>query len=285
MKKFFTVFFFIVISLPVLSQVPNSSFENWTLGDPDGWATSNVQGIVFPVNQSSDAHSGSSAVRGEVLTFFTTNLAPILQTGPDATGFPITVKYNTLKGFFKFAPLGGDRLSFTVGMYVGSPDSAIGVGAVVNSNTINSYTEISVPITYFNPGNPDICIINITVIGPVTGPDYHAGTVLFADDISLSVEATSINEHPEMPYTFKVEQNFPNPFNPSTKIKYSIPEPARVEFSVYNLIGKEVFNEEYLKTAGEQEITFNSGNLPSGVYFYTIKAGNNSATRKFIIMR
>jgi len=92
---------------------------------------------------------------------------------------------------------------------------------------------------------------------------------------------------------FILTQNYPNPFNPSTKIKYAIPaslNPSEggtlVILKVYDLLGREVatvMNEE--KLAGYYEIEFNGNNLPSGVYFYRLKAGGFVETKKMILLR
>ena len=109
----------------------------------------------------------------------------------------------------------------------------------------------------------------------------------------------SISEEPnESPNSFLLAQNYPNPFNPVTKIKLKIPGQARndntlITLKVYDVLGKEVatlVNEE--KPAGEYEVEFNavshSGNvrnLPSGIYFYQLKAGEFSETKKMILMK
>jgi len=88
------------------------------------------------------------------------------------------------------------------------------------------------------------------------------------------------------PTEFTLLQNYPNPFNPSTKITYSVPQTEKVELRVYDVLGKEVatvVNE--VKTAGKHEVVFNASNIPSGVYFYTIKAGQYCASRKMVIMK
>lgn len=86
--------------------------------------------------------------------------------------------------------------------------------------------------------------------------------------------------------TFSFSQNFPNPFNPSTKIKYQIPEPGRVSLIVYNVLGRKIItlvNEE--KPAGTYEVVFDGMGLPSGVYFYRIESGSFSDTKKFILLK
>jgi hypothetical protein len=91
--------------------------------------------------------------------------------------------------------------------------------------------------------------------------------------------------------TFKLSQNFPNPFNPTTKIKYRIANRGFVSINVYDVLGNEVailVNEE--KPAGEYEVEFNSHsnssrNLTSGVYFYRLQAGDFIETKKMILMK
>ena len=89
---------------------------------------------------------------------------------------------------------------------------------------------------------------------------------------------------------FKLYQNYPNPFNPSTVIKYSIPQSSNVSLVIYDLLGNEVttlINKE--QNAGNYEINFNpsvvNGGLSSGVYFYTLKAGTSSITKKLIYLK
>ncbi|MBK7256486.1 MAG: T9SS type A sorting domain-containing protein [Ignavibacteriae bacterium] len=85
---------------------------------------------------------------------------------------------------------------------------------------------------------------------------------------------------------YTLSQNYPNPFNPSTKIAFSIPKASQVTLKVYNLIGQEVaslVNENL--NAGEHTASFNAGTLSSGVYFYTIRAGNFTSTRKMMLLK
>ena len=62
-----TVTMMTFLSLTVSAQIPNAGFENWTGGNPDGWISNNVPGFIETITQSNNAHSGSYAVRGEVV--------------------------------------------------------------------------------------------------------------------------------------------------------------------------------------------------------------------------
>lgn len=95
------------------------------------------------------------------------------------------------------------------------------------------------------------------------------------------------------PIKFSLEQNFPNPFNPTTKIRYSIPEINSTEdgsfnvvLKVYDVIGNEVVtlvNED--KSAGDYEIEFNSEMFSSGIYFYKLTIGNRAIVKKMVLIR
>ena len=90
----------------------------------------------------------------------------------------------------------------------------------------------------------------------------------------------------EIPQVFTVKQNFPNPFNPTTKIEYSIPEDNNVQVKIYNAIGMEIttiLNE--FQQAGKHNVTFNAANFSSGIYFYKITNGNYSQIKKMVLLR
>jgi predicted phosphodiesterase len=97
---------------------------------------------------------------------------------------------------------------------------------------------------------------------------------------------TSVNSKNVFPGKYALSQNFPNPFNPSTKIQYSIPQSANVVINVFDILGKEIetlVNEE--KPAGTYEVEFNAANLPSGVYFYSLKTGSYVKTKKMLLLK
>ncbi|MCW8811167.1 MAG: T9SS type A sorting domain-containing protein [Ignavibacteriaceae bacterium] len=90
----------------------------------------------------------------------------------------------------------------------------------------------------------------------------------------------------ELPVKYNLQQNFPNPFNPSTKIKYSVLQTSQVNIKVFDILGNEIVtlvNEE--KSIGTYELTWNAESLPSGVYFYQLKAGSFVETKKMILLR
>jgi hypothetical protein len=89
-----------------------------------------------------------------------------------------------------------------------------------------------------------------------------------------------------VPTSHVLSQNYPNPFNPSTTIKYQIPELSFATLKVYDVLGNEIstlFNAE--KPAGSYEVELNASNLPSGIYFYRLQAGDFVETKKMVLMK
>ena len=106
--------------------------------------------------------------------------------------------------------------------------------------------------------------------------DYD-GSFDYSSEISVEITAPSV---------YSLEQNFPNPFNPSTKINFSIAESGIVKIVVYNMLGQEVsllLND--FEEAGQHTITFDASSLTSGVYFYKLETSNYIQTRKMILAK
>lgn len=88
------------------------------------------------------------------------------------------------------------------------------------------------------------------------------------------------------PFGFGLEQNFPNPFNPSTTVVYEIPSPLHVMIKVYDVLGREVRTlVDALLQPGRHRVEFEANSMASGVYFYRLQAGGYSQSRKLVIVR
>lgn len=88
------------------------------------------------------------------------------------------------------------------------------------------------------------------------------------------------------PSSYSLADNYPNPFNPSTKISYTIPEKGFVSVKVYDVLGKEVANlVNNVQDAGSYEINFNASNLSSGIYIYSLQSGDFTTTKKMMLMK
>ena len=86
--------------------------------------------------------------------------------------------------------------------------------------------------------------------------------------------------------SYSLNQNYPNPFNPSTVISYTVPKSQFVSLKVYNLLGQLVSTlVNTQQNAGSYQVTFNASRLSSGIYFYTINAGNFNSVKKMILLK
>jgi hypothetical protein len=167
-------------------QVPNGGFEVWP-GECDlqAWAINSICEInLRPITKTTEAHSGSFAVRGEVVSLATVTMQPILQSGEDGTGFPISERYTSVDAFYRFAPLGGDRFGFNVIFQRG--ETVVAQGAkLFPATTGTEYDACSTPMVYFTDDVPSVAIIQVQIIGPNTGNDYHVGSVMYVDDVTF----------------------------------------------------------------------------------------------------
>jgi len=85
---------------------------------------------------------------------------------------------------------------------------------------------------------------------------------------------------------YSLSNNFPNPFNPATKIRFRIADFGFVSLKVYDVLGNEIatlVNEE--KPVGSYEVEFDASNLPSGVYFYTLISNKFMETKKLVLLK
>jgi hypothetical protein len=91
----------------------------------------------------------------------------------------------------------------------------------------------------------------------------------------------------QIPKDFVLNQNYPNPFNPSTRIQFGVNINTHASLVVYNIIGREVitlFNDEVI--AGQiYDVIFNGNNLLIGIYYYTLRAGNYTETKKLLLLK
>lgn len=118
--------------------------------------------------------------------------------------------------------------------------------------------------------------------GKIIASDMNTGLYVLKMGVPFGIQTISN----EVPSAFSLEQNYPNPFNPATKIKFSIAKQQQVELKVYDITGRGIaslLNQQLY--AGVYEYEWNASNMPSGIYLYSIKAGEYSSTKKMVLVK
>jgi len=89
----------------------------------------------------------------------------------------------------------------------------------------------------------------------------------------------------DVPVIFRLIQNFPNPYNPVTNIKFTLPQPADFTFTVFDITGRELYRITDAGKAGTYNIKFDGSDLSSGIYFYRLQTKDFIDTKKMILVK
>ncbi len=161
------------------------------------------------------------------------------------------------------------RDTASVDYSLSTPSHCIGAGE--DTVEVHGITYYAPPFCFMGHPRPD----------PAgTRPDIGAC------ESPLGTPVVSVKEDQPNSKQFTLEHNYPNPFNPGTKIKFYIPQSSQVQIKVFDVLGtiiETLVNEE--KPIGTYELTWKAGNLPSGVYFCQMRAGSFIQTMKMILLR
>ena len=103
---------------------------------------------------------------------------------------------------------------------------------------------------------------------------------------TYDIVLTSVDDDANLVRNFDLAQNYPNPFNPSTVINYTLAERSNVTLKVYDVLGKEVASlVNNSQEVGSHQVTFDASNLASGLYIYTLNAGNFTSSKKMMFLK
>lgn len=301
MKRLFTFLFLICLlvgTLTAQNEVPNSGFETWiSETQPERWATgNNLGGIVAnAVTRTSTTSSGQFAARGEILESPITPGTPWLPSlwlgMISNTPAPISQNYTHLKGKFILQSAGQYQSHFQVTVnFLDENMLLTATGHTTISNDVSTFTEFEVAMDYESDNNDnDAAYIQIIIdLGPSEDdPNFSIGSYYIVDDLELVGVTTSVGQLDyNLPQEFELRQNYPNPFNPTTRITFSIPESNNVKIDIFNLLGEKVATlVDGNLAAGNYATEWKAKNYPSGIYVYTITAGNYFESRKMTLLK
>lgn len=183
-----------------------------------------------------------------------------------------------------------------------SQSTLVFIDSVVVEHYYKKGTDsIPLPNQYITPHYSSLHYFQMNLDSSLFTQGYTYYYRITATDKSLIPEVTTVPEtgffavnydpaasvdDGELPQSFVLEQNFPNPFNPSTTISYTIPKSGRVTLKVYSVLGSEVATlHDGYQSAGTHSVEFNVAALPSGTYFYRLSADGRSETKKFVLLK
>jgi len=172
--------------------------------------------------------------------------------------------------------------------------SKVKVKALINGQPVWQMREIVSQSGYnsenlvLNFGLGNATAADSIIVQWISGTNSVFTNVPFNRYVTLSEDGTinSINDNIAIPDKFTLSQNYPNPFNPVTHMDFGISNMGFVSLKVYNVLGEEIktlINE--IKPAGKYDITFDGSNLSSGIYFYTMKAGEIVITKRMLLLK
>jgi hypothetical protein len=153
-------------------------------------------------------------------------------------------------------------------------------GELTHSSAISYSTPKTITFTYTAPSTAGTDIVYSTV------DRGYSGRWAFSPDKSLVVRLATEVINNQVPVSYYVNQNFPNPFNPITKINYGVMKASNVKITVFDMLGREVHTivNEY-QAAGNYSALFDGSQYTSGVYFYKIEAGDFVAVKKMSLIK
>lgn len=155
------------------------------------------------------------------------------------------------------------------------------VGQPVYDGAVSSWVKEDIDLTNYQSPQFKMQFV-LKTDGGITRDGWYL------DDIGVLYYTIPVGSRTESEtvYKFSLEQNYPNPFNPATSMQYTIGSRQFVTLKIYDLLGREIttlVNEE--KTAGSYAAEFDAKDLPSGVYFYKLRAGEFVETKKMLLLK
>jgi hypothetical protein len=167
------------------------------------------------------------------------------------------------------------------------------------------HEKINDHYSYWSSDSREVCQLNFSASSDGLPGIVYAGTPPPKDGAGNLIDGawdlyfdyypwTDVEEdvaEEELPAQFSLSDNYPNPFNPKTKIGYFIPKASQVKLEVFNILGQRVRTlVDEVQTAGKKEVTWDgkdesANEVASGVYFYKLQAGDFTQTKKMVLIR
>lgn len=216
-----------------------------------------------------------------------TNLITNSFTANENNSLVYSIEYGVTDSVLALVRLQNKFISFRVELI----DQLTGV-VLAELNNIqmdgNNVEKLKTATFNFNiTGLPNSSLVIRLKVNNNLEPQYAAAVIKSDESVLLKNNPVELNLSGTAVITeYSLEQNFPNPFNPSTIIKFQIPKDGFVSLKVYDILGNEItnlVNEE--KSRGRYEVNFNGSSLANGVYIYKIQSGDFISSKKMILLK
>jgi len=291
MKK--TLLFTISIALFGLTskgQIIDAGFENWTTGSPcsdtDDWGTANGTtgqlGVCTVTQETSDPHSGSSAIKltSTFIAFANATAPGVASTGTvDALnqtitgGQAFTERPTSFSGWYKGAPQTGDSYSFLALLINENSGDTVGTAEFSSNATVSTWTSFNAPVNYTSQDDPTILQI-ILSSSVVTAP--VAGSEATFDDLDYEVLAVGTDE-----YDVAQIKTYPNPV--VDQVTFDLGNIGQANLEVYDILGLRVFSGNITEANRVVDVE----NLARGTYVYQLSTVQGEAlkTGKLLLVK
>ena len=269
------------------NPVPNSSFELWMDNEPFDWFTSNLPDQAGDnITRTSPGHSGSYALRGEVLptpgapSF---PFVPILESITSDFGFPVDDAYPYLTLFYQFHPAApGDQLFVFVGV-LDPQGSVFGGGFAAIAEPSDTFALLNLPLSY-EAGQPHRAFVTISIVNEGQSEQPAIGSYFVIDDIAMGGPLTAVTDR--RAEAGELRKIYPNPSAGELEISFALRQKEQVRIDLYDLTGRPaaaIFSGEL--PAGEYRQAFDAGQLADGLYVCRLATTAGVSSRKVQIAR
>ncbi|MCL4540015.1 MAG: Ig-like domain-containing protein [Bacteroidetes bacterium] len=246
-----------------------SSLGNW-LQPAENTGTIGIDSKTTNFGVAYNAYDGFGS--GQLNYQFDSSYANCVET--NSTGFDISSA--TSVGMWVFGDDSGNELDFIFGS---SPEK------IVPIDTIDWYGYKYVGM-WRSTSDASTALFRGFAVKRLQSALLDSSTI-FVDDIQINGKVTGVRgASDDVPTSFRLFQNFPNPFNPTTSIRYQLPKSCHVLLKIYDTIGRNMstlVNDN--QSAGTYSVSFNASRFPSGLYFYRLDAGSFTATKKMMLVK
>ncbi|MBE0538367.1 MAG: endonuclease [Ignavibacterium sp.] len=258
------------------TQVQEAVFREWNKLDSVGTVEAARNNAIALLQMKRNPYIDHPEFVDRIYSFATNNVRPVFA---ELNALPLKVRFDSTL----------INSSTTETIFISNSGSA---ELIVDSIKISD-SRFLLDINNFSL-SPYSLIQGYLQFNPDSTIAYNASLTIYSNAGAKEIELTgagkdnpvNVEDDYVVPIIFSLEQNYPNPFNPGTKINWQTPISGWQTLKVYDVLGNEVatiVNE--FKTSGNFTTEFNASNLSSGIYFYQLRSGNFTATKKMTLLK